>query len=370
MRDKGSLIAGGSLAPGRTRVLINVTPLHTGQAGVARYVRGLIRGLKTMADEVSVFELGWPVRNFDKPQPMRAMVTAWRDFVWKTTVPRWTCARLRPEVVHDTASWGLGPLEGVGRVATVHDAAVLRHPERFRPWQRRSALAALTAAKSCDRIIAISRFTADEIIALAGFDPKKIEVVHNGCDFGADAVEAAPEASGLPERFFLFVGSLEPGKNLSLLKQTYELAASQGVRLPDLVVVGARWEGVPGEGAPPPGWHYLGHLPDAELVWLYRRAVSLVFPSKYEGFGLPVVEAMILGCPVLCSPVASLREVGGDVAVYAELTPESYFRQMVELNRDEAARIQLAERGIGQAGRFSWTRCASETVQVYADAVR
>ncbi len=292
----------------------------------------------------------------------------WRDFVWTKTVPCWASRRVQPAVVHDTANWTLGALPGMRRIATVHDAAVLRHPERFRPWQRRSALAALEAAKSCDRIIAISRFTADEICALAGFDARRIEVVHNGCDFGEDAPEAAPRTDGLPERFFLFVGSLEPGKNLALLKDTYELAGRRGFRLPDLVIVGARWNGVPGEGAPPPGWHYLGHRPDQELVWLYRRALALVFPSKYEGFGLPLAEAMILGCPVICSMLASLPEVGGEAVRYAELHAESYLDAMSELERDEPARRQMSRAGCIRAMAFNWERCAKETVAVYRSA--
>jgi glycosyltransferase involved in cell wall biosynthesis len=127
---------------------------------------------------------------------------------------------------------------------------------------------------------------------------------------------------------------------------------------------------VPGEGAPPPGWHYLGHLPDAELVWLYRRAVSLVFPSKYEGFGLPLLEAMMLGCPVICSAVASLPEVGGDAVRYADLTAESYCSQMAELSGDAAARRQLAVVGAVRARRFTWERCARETAEVYRLATK
>jgi glycosyltransferase involved in cell wall biosynthesis len=348
-----------------SRVLLNVTPLYTGQAGVARYVRGLRRGLRDFAPEVAVTELGWPVCNFDKPQPLRAMVTAWRDLVWRRTVPRWECRRRRPDLVHDTSSWALGDLPGVARVATVHDAAVLRFPERFRPWQRRSVLQALAAARSCDRVIAISRFTADELVALAGFDPGKIEVVYNGADFGPDAPESSPSIPGLPDRFFLFVGSLEPGKNLALLRQVYERAKATGKELPPLLIVGARWTGVAGEGPPPREWRYLGHLPDAELVWLYRRALALVFPSKYEGFGLPLVEAMVLGCPVICSPVASLPEVGGEAVRYASPTAEGYLEALLELERDAPLRTAMGERGRRQVGRFSWTRCAEETMDVY-----
>jgi alpha-1,3-rhamnosyl/mannosyltransferase len=103
---------------------------------------------------------------------------------------------------------------------------------------------------------------------------------------------------------------------------------------------------------------------------LYRRARALLFPSKYEGFGLPVAEAMALGCPVICSPVASLPEVGGPAAHYAELTPESYLTAMLRLTRDTRWREELIERGRVQAREFSWRRCAAQTLEAYRHTLK
>jgi glycosyltransferase involved in cell wall biosynthesis len=105
------------------------------------------------------------------------------------------------------------------------------------------------------------------------------------------------------------------------------------------------------------------------LVALYRRALALALPTKYEGFGLPVVEAMGLGCPVICSRVASLPEVAGDAAHYAEMTPASYLDAMRRLARESGYRTELIERGRVQVRRFSWRRCAEETVAVYRAAM-
>jgi alpha-1,3-rhamnosyl/mannosyltransferase len=220
-------------------------------------------------------------------------------------------------------------------------------------------------------VLAISRFTADELCRLGGFDPRRIEVVHNGCDFvGGPAPVEQPIAEFDGEPFFLFVGSLEPGKNLALLRQVYEVAAARGLELPRLRIVGARWPGVEREGRPPGQWTYHGHLPDAQLVFLYRRALALVFPSKYEGFGLPLVEAMALGCPVVGSPVASLPEVGGEAVRWVEPVPEAYLEALRELAGSAAERAGWIDAGTRRAERFTWRRCAEETAEVYRSAVR
>ena len=157
---------------------------------------------------------------------------------------------------------------------------------------------------------------------------------------------------------------------MNLLKECYRLAREAGRPLPPLLIVGARWIGVPGEGAPPPDWHYLGRQPDDVLVHLYRRALALAFPSKYEGFGLPLVEAMTLGCPVVCGPVASLPEVGGDAVLLAKLEPRVFGAALERLAMDGELRADLRARGLKRARHFSWRKCARETAAVYHAALR
>jgi alpha-1,3-rhamnosyl/mannosyltransferase len=101
------------------------------------------------------------------------------------------------------------------------------------------------------------------------------------------------------------------------------------------------------------------------LAALYRRAVALIFPSKYEGFGLPVLEAMSLGCPVVCSRVASLPEVGEDAVCWADLTPAAYADAMRLMATDTVARKQYAQAGILQAAKFSWDSCAARVIEIY-----
>ena len=360
---------------------VETSGLYTTKAGVARYIRGLLRGLAALdRPGLRVEEVAWPVENFGYAQPARAIKTAWRELVWAPLLAPRQVSAAGAGVLHGTCDVLAEPPGGVAHVATLHDLAFLRHPERFRRWQRTTGVRRLRRLAGCDRVIAISRFTADEGIALLGLPASRIEVVHNGFDFDPDAPERPPqpaERSGdppgdFPAEFFLFVGSLEPGKNLSLLREAYLAAESQGRPLPPLAIVGARWEGVAREAAAPAGWRYLGRQDDAVLAWLYRRALALLFPSKYEGFGLPLLEAMALGCPVVCSPVASLPEVAGDAARYADPSPDAYLAAARDLSGagSAARRADLVAAGHERVGHFGWDKCARETADVYEAAAR
>ena len=352
------------------RVAVDTNALYTTRAGVSRYVRGLLAGLRHVApaDDWSFTEFAWPVENFGFRQPGRALRTLYREFVWTTLPARAELKRSRAELLHSTGTPLLHPPAPVRHVVTVHDIGFLRFPERFRGWHRRMAIAGLERTRSAHRVLCISRHTADEMIRLAGFEARQLEVVHNGSDFDESTPEQLPGIPDLPSEFFLFVGSLEPGKNLGLLRTMYELARGRGVTLPDLVIVGARFHGLEGEGAPPPGWHYFGHLPDPSLVWLYRRAIALLFPTKYEGFGLPAAEAMRLGCPVICSPVSSLPEVVGDAALLPAQTPEAYLDAARRLIDEPGLRQHLVSLGRRQSAAFTWDTCARGTLEVYRSA--
>jgi alpha-1,3-rhamnosyl/mannosyltransferase len=354
------------------RVAIDTNGLYTGQGGTARHIRGFLHGLQTSSAKIDFFPFAWPVRNLAYQQPGRALKTAYRELIWANTVAPWKLARSRADLYHVMGSDFVSSPKRLKRIVTLYDLAVVRHPERFRKWHRWSDARRLKRLASAARILCISRFTAEEAMALLGIPSRQLEVIYCGCDFHPTERPPAEEqpAFEVPPEYFLFVGSLEPGKNLSLLRATYELAATRGQVLPPLLVMGVRWAGVGTEGKPPPGWTYLGRQSDEVLQYLYRRALALVFPSKYEGFGLPVAEAMALGCPVICSQVASIPEVGGEAACYADLRPEAYFDAMVRLCRDHALREDLITKGREQSRRFSWSKCAEETVRVYREVCR
>jgi glycosyltransferase involved in cell wall biosynthesis len=347
------------------RIAVDTNGVYTTQAGVARYIRGLLGGLRRLSPpDLEVIPIAWEVENLAYRQPQRALKTFYRELIWAGFPARRRLRNHNVQILHATAGPLIRPPRGIKEIVTLHDLAVFRHPERFRPWMRLSTQRRLRQIGRADHVICISRFTADEAMALLNLPAARITVIHNGCEFHRDEPAPAEQKPGfaVPDEYLLFVGSLEPGKNLSLLREVYALAETSGVPLPPLLIVGARWEGVGHEGSPPAGWQYLGRQPDEALVYLYRHALGLAFPSRYEGFGFPVVEAMALGCPVICSPVASLPEVGEDAVLFTELTPAAYLSSMKRLVANSNLRN-------AQARKFSWTNCAAKVADVYRRVV-
>ncbi len=207
-----------------------------------------------------------------------------------------------------------GPLSSrVPLVVTVHDLAVLRHPEWFNRWTRTySRLAVPRVVGAADRVIAVSEFTRRELIALLGVPAAKIRVVPN-------AVEAVftPEGPRAEGDYTLAVGTLEPRKNLQRIA-----AAVEG----ELRIVGARgWGGV----GPPANVRWLGEVDDDELARLYRGARCLVYASLYEGFGIPVAEALACGCPVVTSRGSPMADLAGADATYVDPTDVDSIREGV-----------------------------------------
>ena len=206
--------------------------------------------------------------------------------------------RARADVLHCPTF--RGPFRSVTPlVVTVHDLAVLRHPEWFRGWSRRySRLAVPRVVRAADRLIAVSEFTKQELVELLAVPPAKIRVVPN-------AVEDVftPEGPRAEGDYVLAVGTLEPRKNLARIA-----AAVEG----ELRVVGARgWGGV----EPPANVTWLGEVRDAELAALYRGARCLVYASLYEGFGIPVAEAIACGCAVVTSRDSPMAELAADAVL-------------------------------------------------------
>ena len=361
-------------APGApVRVALDTNCLYTTRAGTARYMQGLLSGFRLLGNEAPVIiPLAWPVDNFGFRQPARALKTAYRELIWCRTRAYAEMIATECHLLHSATHFDFRVPDGVSRVHTLYDLAVLRHPGKYRVWHRRASLRFVARLPQMDKIICISQFTADEAMSLLSISPDRLEVVYCGSDLAetSDSSAGALELPPLPDDYFLFVGSLEPGKNLALLKDVYQLAASSGVSLPPLLIAGVRWTGVEDEGAAPKEWIYLGRVSDNALAALYRQATALVFPSKYEGFGLPVLEAMSFGCPVISSASGSLPEVGGAAVCYSDLNALAFLKAMQGLLKETARREEMKAEGLARSRLFSWRRCAAETAAVYQSVLR
>jgi glycosyltransferase involved in cell wall biosynthesis len=225
-------------------------------------------------------------------------------------------------------------------VVTVHDVAVLRHPEWFNRWTATySRIAVPRVVAVARRVIAVSELTKRELVDLLDVDPATIRVVPNGVEevFRPDG----PSAEG---DYALAVGTLEPRKNLARVARAVD---------GELRVVGARgWGGVD----PPANVTWLGDVPDEELAALYRGARCLVYASLYEGFGIPVAEALACGCPVVTSAGSAMAEIAGDDAVYVDPLDVASIRAGVEQAFRPAPR-RVAE----------WADVAARTQAVYEE---
>jgi len=314
------------------KVAMDVTPLRLTRAGTARYIRNL-------RDRLDVEPVAFG-------GPGRASVLV-RELWW------YPFRLARPgggaDVLHCTTYYG--PLRPrVPTVVTVHDLAVLRQPQAFPRWTRTYApLVVPRVLRAARRVIAVSEFTASELESLLRVPREKIRVVPN-----AVADMFAPDGPQAAGDYVLAVGTLEPRKNL---ERALEAAERLGV---ELRVVGARgWGGVEA-----PGW--LGEVDDEELGRLYRGALCVVYPSVYEGFGLPVLEAMACGAAVVTSAGGATEEVAGGAAVLVDPLDTQSIADGIE--SAIARRDELRALGLARARQFSWDESARLTGAVYGEA--
>ncbi len=287
-------------------------------------------------------------------------------------------ARLARELdlVHATSA-AVPPTRGRPLVATLHDLAFRHFPEAYPAGGRRfHELATRIAVAEAARVLVPSAATAADLADLYGLEPTRVAVTPLGADPpptppDPEPARAALERLGVPGPFLLAVGTLEPRKNLARLVAAFAEAAAE---LPEhhLVVVGpAGWgAAVPAE-AVPPRVALAGQVDEPALHGLYAAADGLAYPSLYEGFGLPVVEAMAHGVPVLTSDRSSLPEVAGDAALLVDpLDVPAIAKGLVELVSDRALRERLAAAGPRRAAAFTWPATAAATWSAYEEALR
>lgn len=361
------------------KVCIDVQSAVSQRAGVGRYARSLAENMGEFAEdgELALFFFDFLRRGllFEAAKaeiravrwcPGRVMQKAWRSLDW----PPYNWFAGAADVYH-FPNFVVPPLTSGRSVVTIHDVSFLRMPETTEEGNLRYLRSRIAdTVKSADAIVAVSDFSAREVVELLDADPRKVHSIHQGISErftppGEDDVRKVRESYGLERPYLLTVGTLEPRKNHVFLMDVFErMKDFDG----DLVIVGAMgWKCEPilermRSSSCASRIRYLEYVPEDRLCGLYGGAEVFLFPSLYEGFGFPPLEAMACGTQVISSPGGSLREVLAEGALLVEPG-----------DADEwAARVSGAigdnsqsERGRQQASKYTWREAARKTWAVY-----
>lgn len=373
---------------------LDATPLTEARAGVGHYTFELARalGLSAPQDEIELlYPSSFPPANFDDDEglplppnlrPMLVSVGALGRHWWAAGLPRYIRRRgiqLFHGTNYDVPLWG-----GAATVLTIHDLSLLLHPEtheRRRVWRARRRLplmarvanSIITPTESvrrevCERLrVAPSKVFAVPEAARACFKPLRFEETEN-----------VRSALGVGKEFLLTVGTIEPRKNLPVLLRAFEsVVRERPASHVQLVIAGGRgwlssqlYESI---AASPARARIVmtGYLQDPELRALYSSCLAFVYPSIYEGFGLPPLEAMGCGAPVVAGRAAAVAEVTGGAALLADTSaPDDMTGILLGLLDDADARRKLSDAGRTRAAEFSWARTALLTREVYDETIK
>ena len=372
------------------RIGISTSVVQRGKSGVGQYVFALLRALLAgnhqhtlvlfvLEEDLPLFALAKEKAEIVAvPEKFRPPV---KNIFWHQTKLAELARKLRLDVLHIPSYRRMLLPKPCPLVATIHDLAPFHLAGKY-DWKRMfyGRVIARRLARRQDRIIAISEYTAGDIVKFFGLPRERITVIHNGLDHERfhpgsreQAKSSVAERFGLRQPFFLYVSRLEhPGKNhLRLVSAFEEFKSSTGSEW-RLAFAGGDWHGAQtihaaiGKSKLSNEIRCLGFVPDEQLPELYRAADVFVYPSLHEGFGLPPIEAMACGCPVISSTRGALGEVIGDAAAIVE--PEeihSIAEQLRIAASVESVRTRMKSAGIEHARKFDWNRTAAETVKVY-----
>lgn len=369
----------------RIRLLVNAIPMVNVNTGISRYLRSLYAEMERIYGDR--LEIGY----FDglKVSPVMpyapANLNRWAkgvDLFWGMPVYPALIIRLvfhfirealfhrgcrHFDLYHEAGFFPFAVPRRLKTVFTIHDLSLIRFPQ-YHPEERvlYSRLFFRRRCKGVDHFLAVSEFTAREMRARLNINPENISVTREAHDEKVffhrshEEVKAFLNRYTLPERYFLFVGGGDPRKNLDVVPEALKKA---GIEVP-LVVVG--WSGWSDEKS----WKNvipLGYVSDDELARVYSGAMALIFPSSYEGFGLPILEAMACGCPVVTTREASLPEVAGEGAIFMKGPRDADDLAIIlrDLSGDPAVRQRFADKGSAQSKGFSWRDTAQKTFAVF-----
>jgi glycosyltransferase involved in cell wall biosynthesis len=366
--------------------LLSLSQSYRG-AGISWYIISLLKNLAQVAPDFC-YSVFLSDRNFQEPSLALHMsrLPTQRPVVrilWEQFIQPLALRQAGVDLLHALAF--VAPLAApCPFVVTVYDLSFLRYPEAFRPfnrWYLRQFTA--NSVKRARAVIAISDSTRQDVIDLLGVPPERVHTIYCGADdqfrpLPASEIAAFKANRGLPDNFILFLGTLEPRKNVDGLIRAYARWREWEPQAPPLIIVGGK------------GWYYgrifglvealnltttirfADYVPQSELPLWYNAASLFVYPSHFEGFGLPVLEAMACGTPVITSTASSLPEVAGRNGTACLVDPNdttALAAAMRHVMADADLRVAMSQQGLARASGFSWDRTARETVEVYRKAI-
>lgn len=368
------------------RIAIDARKLH--DYGIGTYVRNLVGELARQDDGTEYIVICHP----DDAAHVRSLGSRFKALVERAgnytvreqmSVPL-ALARARVDLFH-APHYVVSPLTPCPYVVTIHDCIHLRFPQ-YLP-NRAAHLYARTmmsmSAKRAQRILTVSQASKDDILHYLGVPAAKVEVIYNALDERLAAPPTDEDITRVRDRFLLtspfilYAGNIKPHKNVDRLIEAYSILRRRGVEDVKLLIIGDELSKYPNLRRLVHRFQlhghvrFLGFVPDATLAVLYRLAAVFVFPSLHEGFGLPPLEAMAAGTPVITSNVSSLPEVVGDAAVLIDpMDAGAIADAMVRVLGDDALRSELVRRGRERVKVFSWERSVARVRQVYGELVR
>jgi glycosyltransferase involved in cell wall biosynthesis len=368
------------------RIAIDARKLH--DYGIGTYVRNLVRALARQNTD-DTYILLCPRKDRGFVESLGPRFEALEERAGNYTVREQISVpvdlwRARVDLFH-APHYVVSPLTMCPFVVTIHDCIHLRFPEylpnRAAYFYARTVMS--SSARRARRVLTVSRASKQDILHFLKIPADKIEVIYNALDERLAAAPSAEDVARVEQRFqlsspfVLYAGNIKPHKNLGRLIEAFSLLRQRGAGETKLLIIGDEVSKYQNLRRLVHRYQlhqyvrFLGFVPDDTLAVLYRLASVFVFPSLYEGFGLPPLEAMAAGAPVITSNVSSLPEVVGDAALLINpLDASAIAGAMARVLEDPALRADLIRRGHERVKTFSWQEAAARTYAAYSDIVR
>ncbi len=366
------------------KIAFDARTLFTSRTGIARYLDGYLKALSRHYQDNEYYLLV-PKKNFySSYNNLKVIASSYNlpEEIWEHFVLEVICRRHTVDVLHSPNEGGPVSSKFFKWIVTIHDLIPLKFPDLYFRNVVHEAyyyLKLKNVRNHADKILTVSKATADDIIKFLGIPASKIEVIHTPPDeifnqVSSQKLNEVLDKYHIRQPYLLAIGSMEPRKNLRNILLAYKKLLSERVDIPSLILFGYEWRNTSSlslirEVGLVKNVIYVGGVLEQDLPALYSGALAFIYPSFYEGYGLPVIEAMACGCPVITSNVSSLPEVAQDAAILVNpLNYEEIKNAILALLIDASLTKSLVNKGFERVRQLSWQKAADKLMEVYNEA--